>query len=680
MTRICFVTQEIYPLTSGGAGSLISNSIQVLYVLGYEITLLLDLPEETTQKAQIFFQGKASVYGVYELIDPNPEKNDTIGSYYYDSSYRLYQALQNLIFKQKIDFIEFNDFYGPSYYSLLAKVSGLCFEEIKIGVRLHNTWELLLRFGDGSDLQNYILEIRAVERAALRLSEYILTPSETYYQNIIQPIYAVSPGSVQISPPALLTWPKELKAPGEMGNIILFFGRLQPFKGIDRFLSSCLEFMTQEPGAETWIVGGDSQMTGEGNSLSYQEMLIKRIPEGFRDRFHFTGRLTHIELSTVLPRVRFAVIPGYLESFCYAAHELYRARIPLILSRMPGIVDYFHHEKNALLFDGSVGDLTKCMQRLYYDVDLRERIRYPYPVVDNELGGFYQNLKSQCLTGQVNHLSLKEIGFLILVLCDVEEGLPVTLTSLKNQISGQDQLLILKKKPAQTKQLPLVLFDSVYYLFDANDNPVSSNTVHTKDSLLILKSGDRLHVDAIITWRNIFAHNKSISFAGSWQNWKNVDGSQQCSKYPYEINTDELIFHQRPIRLRYALRTPVNTRLDDIFDILMGEVGEIDYLWKQDETYGPGIVVPIIFVDCCIEEQVVIVKEYALPVSYLIAKDQSQRRQKNMALRSAIQARNEIAQKDYPKQQMKIVWEKMGKYPRAQKMVVNLLEKIRKLL
>jgi hypothetical protein len=51
-----------------------------------------------------------------------------------------------------------------------------------------------------------------------------------------------------------------------------------------------------------------------------------------------------------------------------------------------------------------------------------------------------------------------------------------------------------------------------------------------------------------------------------------------------------------------------------------------------------------------------------------------------MALRSAIQVRNEIAQKDYPKQQMKIVWEKMGKYPRVQKMVVNLLEKIRKLL
>jgi len=673
MARICFVTQEIYPITPGGAGSLIFNSINVLSKLGLQFTLLLDLPEEVVLKAKDYFKGKADVFGIGELAAYSAELETSLGSYYYYCSYRLYEALKKLVSIQKIDFIEFNDFYGSGYYSLLAKAAGLCFHDTKLGVRLHSPWELLLANGDGADLQNYILEIRALERAALRLAEYILTPSEGYYKNTIEPFYGKGLGKVCVSPPALINWPAEVSAPAEKQNIILFFGRLQPIKGVDRFFSACMEFALQEPEAEIWMVGGDSVLARRGGSVSYQAELQSRIPEALKGRFKFTGRLSHQELSTILPSVRFAVIPGYQESFCYAAHELYMARIPLIISAMPGIVDYFEDGKNALLFDGTIGNLIERMNLLYHDKALQEQMRRPYTVLDNQPGDAYQGL---LLDGGQLEDGVQEtrppLSTLVIVLCDQEDHLPGTLASLEGQISKTDQVLVLKRTAGKPDQLPVMLLDSVYYIFNRAGEPIMPDSARTRDIILILTAGDRVRDGAITQWAHTLCQNSQISFAGSWQRWKSEDGNERISRYPAEISLESLLDQERPARLRYAMRTQPGRRLDDLFDLRMGELGELDYLWQLDETVGPGLIIPEVLVDCGTEQRVVFTKNHPLPVSYLVEKDLSMRRTQSLALKSVILSHNANAEDSLVLK----VKDRLAKYPFIKRIIKKLLSRL----
>ena len=95
----------------------------------------------------------------------------------------------------------------------------------------------------------------------------------------------------------------------------------------------------------------------------------------------------------------FGVIPSYFESYCYAAHELYEAGLPLIIANIPGLQSDFQHEHNALVFDGTVSDLAGQMQRLSGDAELRQRLAHPYPLGDDPLGIFLSPAAEPWLDG-----------------------------------------------------------------------------------------------------------------------------------------------------------------------------------------------------------------------------------------------------------------------------------------
>ena len=202
-----------------------------------------------------------------------------------------------------------------------------------------------------------------------------------------------------VSKPSLFKWPVAPAPPGGEGaDKILFFGRLQPFKGLDCLVSALVSLAHDEPKANFLLVGADSVFSHDGSG-SYRQQLMQLVPPDLHPRFEFTGPLTFDQLSQRLPEVRFAVFPNYYESFCYAAHELYEAGVPLILSRTPAFIGPFEHERNALIFDGGIGELTAQMTRLWNDHTLRRRLRRPYEVKQDPLGQFYED-NAQGLPGR----------------------------------------------------------------------------------------------------------------------------------------------------------------------------------------------------------------------------------------------------------------------------------------
>src|SRR5689334_1372922 len=123
MSHVCFVTEELYPVTSGGAGALIYNSIRVLKQRGHQVSILLDVSREVFERAAGIFTAQAAeapvdrLYSVSELAHDLPPYGDqAFGEWYYWRSHRLFWALRKVVQQAPVDFVEFSDFYGPAYF------------------------------------------------------------------------------------------------------------------------------------------------------------------------------------------------------------------------------------------------------------------------------------------------------------------------------------------------------------------------------------------------------------------------------------------------------------------------------------------------------------------------------------------------------------------------------------
>jgi hypothetical protein len=217
--------------------------------------------------------------------------------------------------------------------------------------------------------------------------------------------------------------------------------------------------------------------------------------------------------------VLFAVIPSYFESFCYSAHELYEAGIPLIVSNIPSFENYFRHEENALVFDGTVSDLNNQMIRLVTDGLLRKKITRPYSLIQNPLGDIYTHQK---VTSWITSQEVHELpSLLVCVLCDHLNNLDVTLQSLKtiNTMSVKQVFAYPVEKDSSDETLAWFLGKS-YSFKNEHGESLHPTQVFTEEALLILKAGDTLEPSYITTGLQTLRSQSQISFVGGWKKKK----------------------------------------------------------------------------------------------------------------------------------------------------------------
>ena len=116
MSHVCFVTDELYPVTGGGAGTLIHNSARLLDARGHSVSVLLDV-DHGLEEAQVWWRehraahGIRALYGVTDLTRNQPIPTDEEFTQWYNwRSYRAYLALREICGSVRVDLVEFNDF------------------------------------------------------------------------------------------------------------------------------------------------------------------------------------------------------------------------------------------------------------------------------------------------------------------------------------------------------------------------------------------------------------------------------------------------------------------------------------------------------------------------------------------------------------------------------------------
>lgn len=369
---ICFVSLEIYPTTAGGVGIFLHHAAQVLLDDEINVILLLDVSQdeferfERRDRARFRNGTRLVAYRVEHLC---AETSEVSGAYPYVEqarSVRIAEALSHLHRLHQIDLVEFYDYCGPAYHYLIKPRR----ERAPVAIRLHNTTELIER-KIRAPLAPMRIYAYAMERAQIALADYLLTPGQRYFDEEIRPLYArevVGPRLVVSKPPH---FPIGEVVPKADARDVLFYGRLSTFKGLDTFIRGAV-LALRDPAFSAWlgrfVIAGPEETVA--SALSLAEMKAA-IPRELAERFEFIGRLSHPQLVELLPDVAFACFANRMESFCYAAHELHTAGIPLVLADKPAFRDHFTDGADALFFDGTARGLAEAMWRIAADDTLR---------------------------------------------------------------------------------------------------------------------------------------------------------------------------------------------------------------------------------------------------------------------------------------------------------------------
>lgn len=368
MSKVCLVTDELFPITHGGCGTLIYNSIYSLLKRGHEVRILADIDDRLLNTFDsnhiVHFPRKDSlrIISVQTLLS----EMNSVPEYLNDGltqSLRFYLALERLFDQdpQFSDIVEFPDYKGYAYHTLSGRLAGALPKQLYIYIRLHLPMEWA---DDSAPLISPVGENRlltyGLERWCLAQCDRVLVPSSAL-DKMLHEHYRVRASLV--SPPSLEAMNLTERVPNEKPNIVLFLARLAPQKGAELFIKAAVSWLETDRDISRelrFVIAGPDIYNGpDGGSMS--QFLMRLVPTAYRSCFEFSGNVDHGALSKLIPSVLFAVFPTRAETFCYGARELASMGVPIICSDIPALQDLVESGA-ALSAPLSVDAWTKTMR------------------------------------------------------------------------------------------------------------------------------------------------------------------------------------------------------------------------------------------------------------------------------------------------------------------------------
>ncbi len=361
----------MYPTTVGGVGILLYHTVRALLTQGMRVILYLDLSREEIRN---FDQRDRHDYPnphLLEYYDVRAMRDDL---HYCEELYGDREQWRSVSFahailktqsQHDIDLIEFYDYCGPAFHYLSFGAT----RRKPVAIRLHNTTELIER-GTRVPFRQDRVHVFAMERCQLMLADIVLSPGPIFYNDEILPLYGTELKHQLIANATPIHESIGKADYSKASRKVLFYGRLSTFKGLDTFINGAV-LALRSPAFSKWldefVIAGPEETVA--SALSLEEMLSV-IPDEWSHKFRLAGRLTHPQLFRQLSDVAFACFSNRMESFCYAAHELHSAGIPLVIADRPAFRDHFSPEE-VLFFDGTGRGLALAMTSLAADQESR---------------------------------------------------------------------------------------------------------------------------------------------------------------------------------------------------------------------------------------------------------------------------------------------------------------------
>src|SRR6266480_7901279 len=203
-----------------------------------------------------------------------------------------------------------------------------------------------------------------MERRLIQQADYIIASTKDERIQIIRHCGA-TPGQVRVIPCGIdlkLFKPQDQQQAriklglGQREPVLLFVGRLDPFKGPDLLLRSAA---MMEEKAQIVIVGGKSP-----HDKDMQQLKELAVQLRIRKRVHFIDAQPQYKLPVIYNAADVTVVPSYHESFGLAAVESLACSTPVIATRTGGLTTVVQNNETGFLVPRCPGFFAERLDSL----------------------------------------------------------------------------------------------------------------------------------------------------------------------------------------------------------------------------------------------------------------------------------------------------------------------------
>ncbi|MBU8896543.1 glycosyltransferase [Corallococcus sp. M34] len=376
VTRVCLVTDELYPFTAGGIGRINHNLIQDSLQHAPDVEFHVLLPDSVgiqPERVELFFGGRVKAH-VVRYRPPHQRTADADGTYPPLAAFRHArwhgESLEFMRFLKareaeglRFDVIEFPDFHGWAFCSLQEKHLGLAFRDTTIAVRLHTSYGVLMN-QEPNTLEVENVGRFEIERKSLLDADHVVAHlgciaefNRSYYgfdASWMRKVTVEFPPVVVDAPP-----PGDALArvPPHKRNL-LFITKIQQVKRPDMFVRAAVLLM------RTWkAYEGLAVLACHCFEPDYLTYIKSLVPADLRARFVFTKPGPDRE---ALMRSGVVVITSDFESLNLTAYEASAAGSQVVLNGKClafGDDSPFVDGVNCQKYDGGLDGLAEAMRR-----------------------------------------------------------------------------------------------------------------------------------------------------------------------------------------------------------------------------------------------------------------------------------------------------------------------------
>jgi glycosyltransferase involved in cell wall biosynthesis len=422
---IMLCTSELEHLTAGGAGVVVADTARALAQAGWRVLIAADILElddtaieswlSRAQTAWARRGGDAStaldlslrtlseLAGFPEVGSSRNVSSAGVHTLWTRNSQNWARAVQRV--GHGFDLIEFWDYGGPAYYTLLQRLDGHGSNRVagrdrghgdirlpQIVIRTHGLHQVIHAIEghkstpslNGANAFDLLFRI---ETRALQLADAVIANSpgiaRTYKwaHNLDQRrMLTIAPTLGTLTNPSRTKYERthsmpqhHLLATWGVNYSILVYGKLQRVKGPDvaaRALVRVMRDLASEWRGSAIFVGDDEACDVDRRSRMSTCIIATEVPRDLRSRFRFVGRIKRGAVGKFASdnRARLIILASRYETFCLAAHEAAFFGLPIVISRLPAYEGYFVDGKNAFTFaPGSSCDLARVVKAAILD-------------------------------------------------------------------------------------------------------------------------------------------------------------------------------------------------------------------------------------------------------------------------------------------------------------------------
>lgn len=413
--NICLVSRELYPYQKAGIAVYIDNLAKCLSRNGHKVFIITD--------KHIGIENNKVIDNNITIISVS---NDTIlnvfQNYSLQYSYRVYLKIKDLIKREKIDIIEFSDYLGESYYTILHKKVIKELKDIPLVIKLHTP----------------SFECNVLNGVNPCTNE--ITLQEDFCINNADNVYSISNAMKQLISRRLLIKNIEVvynfiglnKKFSSNSNYcseeknILYVGRIEKRKGVDLLVRAGVHILKTYDNVKFTFIGRDE--FSYNDELSMKEYINSLIPNEIKHRFIFKDSMEREKLEFYYKNAYVSVFPSIWEGFGNVCLEAMAFGSPVIVSDAGGMMEIVENGKYGLFFKSQDNlDLISVLKKIITNNDLRDN----YSKLSLTRSEFFND----------DNLYPKQLSFYNGVISGYQNKLPIENESLNYLTKGYVEIL-----------------------------------------------------------------------------------------------------------------------------------------------------------------------------------------------------------------------------------------------